>query len=179
MACQDASRAAGLARWYAAALLAAAPAEAGPRRVQAPARRRGAPMTTGQQPGAAREQAKLLLRALAAGLVGGASALVLRFVISELPRLVWPHAADLVQAVALEDPLRRVLVPVLGAALAGAILTLGVRWSRTAKGWDVLEAVVLRNGILPLRSTLVRVASAIVSQAAAAPIGKEGPIVLL
>jgi CIC family chloride channel protein len=136
-------------------------------------------MTDAQRPGDTHEQAGILVRALAAGLVGGSCALVLRFVISELPRLVWPHASDLMQAVALEDPVRRVAIPVIGAAIAGAILTLGVRWSGAAKGWDVLEAVVLRNGILPLRSTLVRVASAIVSQAAAAPVGKEGPIVLL
>ena len=130
-------------------------------------------------PGDMRGQAALLLRALAAGLVGGAGALVLRFVITELPRLVWPHASDLMNAVALEDPFRRVAVPVLGAAIAGAVLALGSRWSRSARGWDVLEAVVLRNGVLPWRSTLVRVTSAIVSQAAAAPIGKEGPIVLM
>ena len=104
---------------------------------------------------------------------------MLRFVITELPRLVWPHASDLVQAVTLTDPVRRVAVPVIGAALAGAILSLGLRWSKAASGWDVLEAVVLRNGVLPMRSTLVRVASAIVTQAAAAPVGREGPIVLM
>jgi CIC family chloride channel protein len=136
-------------------------------------------MTRTSHPAGTRDQAALLLRALAAGLVGGACALVLRFIITELPRMVWPHASDLVQAVSLEEPARRVLVPVIGAALAGAILSLGVRWSKSASGWDVLEAVVLRNGVLPLRSTLVRVASALVTQAAAAPVGKEGPIVLM
>ena len=129
--------------------------------------------------GHTRAPATALLRAFAAGLAGGSCALLLRFVIVELPRLVWPHASDLVQAVALADPVRRVAVPIIGAALAGAVLTLGLRWSKAASGWDVLEAVALRNGVLSLRSTLVRVASAIVTQAAAAPVGREGPIVLM
>jgi chloride channel protein, CIC family len=136
-------------------------------------------MTHSSAATASRDQAMGLLRAFAAGLVGGLCALALRFLVTELPRLVWPHAPNLMQAVALADPVRRVAIPVIGAALAGAILVLGVRWSNGARGWDVLEAVVLRNGILPLRSTLVRVASAIVSQAAAAPVGREGPIVLM
>jgi chloride channel protein, CIC family len=119
------------------------------------------------------------MRAVAAGLVAGASALLLRAVITGLPRLVWPAGADLVQAVRLATPAWRIAIPVAGALVAGAILSLGARWSGTARGWDVLEAVVLRNGILPIRSTLVRVASAVVTQAAAAPVGREGPIVLL
>jgi chloride channel protein, CIC family len=130
-------------------------------------------------PGVSRDQAALLLRAVAAGLVAGSCALLLRAVIILLPRLVWPAAPDLVQAVALAGPAWRVAVPVLGALLAGAILALGARWSGQARGWDVLEAVVLRNGALPVRSTIVRAASAVVTQAAAAPVGREGPIVLL
>ena len=130
-------------------------------------------------PGASRDQAALLLRAVAAGLVAGASALLLRAVITWLPRLVWPAATDLVQAVALAPTAWRIAVPVAGALIAGGILSLGARWSGTARGWDVLEAVVLRDGVLPIRSTLVRAASAVVTQAAAAPVGREGPIVLL
>ena len=121
----------------------------------------------------------MLLRAVAAGLVAGTSALLLRALITSLPRLVWPAAPDLVTAVALAPPAWRIAVPVAGAILAGAILSLGARWSGTARGWDVLEAVVLRHGILPIKSTLVRAASAVVTQAAAAPVGREGPIVLL
>jgi chloride channel protein, CIC family len=121
----------------------------------------------------------MLLRAVAAGIVAGTSALLLRAAITLLPRLVWPAAPDLVRAVALASPGWRVGVPVVGALVAGAILTLGARWAGNARGWDVLEAVVLRNGSLPVRSTLVRAASAVVTQAAAAPVGREGPIVLL
>ena len=132
-----------------------------------------------ESPSASRDQAALLLRAVLAGLVAGTCALLLRAVITLLPRLVWPASPELVQAVALASPAWRVAVPIAGALIAGAILALGARWAGNARGWDVLEAVVLRNGALPFKSTLVRAASAVVTQAAAAPVGREGPIVLL
>jgi len=132
-----------------------------------------------ESPSASPHQAALLLHAVAAGIVAGTCALLLRAIITWLPRLVWPAAPDLVQAVGLAPAAWRVAVPVAGALIAGAILALGARWTGHARGWDVLEAVVLRNGALPVASTLVRAASAVVTQAAAAPVGREGPIVLL
>ena len=69
-------------------------------------------------------------------------------------------------------------VPALGGLVAGLVLALGSRCVGAARGWDILEAVVLRNGVLPLRSTLVRAASSLVTQASAGAVGREGPIVL-
>lgn len=126
-----------------------------------------------------REQAALLVRAVAAGLAAGAAALLLRTVITLLPRLVWPAAPDLVQAVALASPAWKILIPVAGALVAGGLLAAGARWAGATRGWDVLEAVALRHGQLPFRPSLVQAASAVVTQAAAAPVGREGPIVLL
>jgi chloride channel protein, CIC family len=124
------------------------------------------------------EPAGALLRALAVGLLGGTAGLVLRFAATEAPRLVWP-GPDLVQGVALAPPVARVAIPALGGLLAGLVLALGTRWPGGARGWDILEAVVLRNGVLPLRSALVRAASSLVTQASAGAVGREGPIVLV
>jgi len=125
------------------------------------------------------EPAALLLRALAVGLLGGTAALLLRWAATELPRLTWPGAALLTQAVAMASPGHRLVVPVVGSLLAGTVLSLGTRWSGAARGWDILEAVVLRNGVLPLKPTLVRAASSVLTQAAAGAVGREGPIVLV
>lgn len=125
------------------------------------------------------EPAALLLRALAVGLLGGAAALLLRWAATELPRLTWPGAELLTQAVALAGPRHRLIVPVVLSLLAGIVLSLGARWSGAARGWDILEAVVLRNGVLPLKPSLVRAASSILTQAAAGAVGREGPIVLV
>ncbi len=124
------------------------------------------------------EPAGVLLRALAVGLLGGSAALVLRYVATEAPRLVW-QGTDLVQGVALAPPLVRVAIPTVGGLLAGIVLALGSRWAGGVRGWDILEAVVLRNGVLPLRSALARAASSIVTQASAGAVGREGPIVLV
>jgi len=125
-----------------------------------------------------RRAARVLIRALAVGLLSGAAALVLRWAATEAPHLVWP-GTDLVDGVARATPLRRVLVPALGGLVAGLVLTLGTRLPGAARGWDILEAVVLRNGDLPLRPSLVRGASSLVTQASAGAVGREGPIVLL
>ncbi len=124
------------------------------------------------------EPAGVLLRALAVGLVSGSAALVLRFAATEAPRLVWP-GPDLVQGVAAAPPLARVAIPALGGLLAGLVLALGSRWAGGVRGWDILEAVVLRNGVLPLRPALARAASSLVTQASAGAVGREGPIVLI
>jgi CIC family chloride channel protein len=124
------------------------------------------------------EPAALLVRALAVGLLSGGTGLLLRWAATEAPHLLWP-GSDLVQGVALASPGARLVIPAVGGLLAGLVLALGLRWTGGARGWDILEAVVLRNGILPLRSALVRAASSIVTQASAGAVGREGPIVLV
>jgi CIC family chloride channel protein len=124
------------------------------------------------------EPTRVLVHALAVGLLGGSAALLLRFAATEAPRLVWP-GPDLVQGVALAPSVARVMIPAVGGLLAGLVLALGSRWTGGARGWDILEAVVLRNGVLPLRSALARAASSLVTQASAGAVGREGPIVLV
>jgi CIC family chloride channel protein len=119
-----------------------------------------------------------LLRAFAVGLLAGGAAIVLRYAATESFRLVW-SGPDLVSGVAASPPAARVLVPALGGLLAGLVLSLGSRFSGGARGWDILEAVVLRNGVLPLRPALSRAASSLVTQASAGAVGREGPIVLV
>lgn len=96
-----------------------------------------------------------------------------------LPQQVWGGGVDLLDAVSHASPARRVLIPVVGALLAGLVLAPGRRWSGTARGWDILEAVVLRDGVLHLRPTLVKCASSLLTVASAGAVGREGPIVLL
>ena len=124
------------------------------------------------------EPTGVLLRALAVGLLGGAAGLVLRFLATEAPLLVW-GGSNMVEGVALAQPLKRALVPTLGGLVAGLVLALGSRWAGGVRGWDILEAVVLRNGVLPLPQALVRALSSVVTQASAGAVGREGPIVLV
>lgn len=125
------------------------------------------------------DRARVLLHALAVGLLGGSAAIALRFLATTLPTIIWPDAADLVTAVSLAPPVWKLVIPTIGALVAGLVLSLGTRWTGASQGWDILEAVLLRNGVLPLRAGIVKSASSLVTQASAGAVGREGPIVLL
>lgn len=124
-------------------------------------------------------QIRLLLMAAGAGLVGGSVAVLFRALAGILPSLVWPSDPNLVRAVAMSPWWLRLVVPVGGALLAGTVLIFGGRWLGAVRGWDILEAVVLRDGILHLRSAIVRGISSLVTVATAGPVGREGSMVLL
>ncbi|MCX6553336.1 MAG: hypothetical protein NTY02_20410, partial [Acidobacteria bacterium] len=81
------------------------------------------------------DRARVLLHALAVGLLSGTVAIAVRYAADALPRLIWPHAPDLVSAVAAAPTAWKLAIPTLGALLAGAVLTLGTRWSGATQGW--------------------------------------------
>lgn len=125
------------------------------------------------------EQVRLLGWALVIGVASGGAALLLRAAATWLPQLVWGDGENLVRAVSQAPWSWRIAIPVAGAVLAGVVLAVGERWSGAARGWDILEAVVLRDGVLHLRPTLVRAFSSLLTVASGGAVGREGPIVLL
>lgn len=73
----------------------------------------------------------------------------------------------------------RLALPAVGGVLAGLALSLGLRWHRAKSSTDYMEAIVLGDGILSARSSLVKSLSALFSIASGASIGREGPLVQL
>lgn len=124
-------------------------------------------------------QLKLLVLAVGVGLVGGLAAVLLRAAAMALPALVWPADPNLAHAVAAAPTAWKLAIPVVGAVIAGLVLWVGARWSGPVRGWDILEAVVLRDGVLHLRPALVKAFSSLVTVASAGPVGREGPMVLV
>jgi chloride channel protein, CIC family len=123
--------------------------------------------------------ARLLIWAVVIGIISGGTAVLFRYLALILPLKIWPGHIDLVQAVSHAPAWQRILIPVAGSALAGLVLVLGRRWSVPGHGWDILEAVVLRDGVLHTRPALVRSFSSLLTIMSAGPIGREGPMVLL
>jgi CIC family chloride channel protein len=76
-------------------------------------------------------------------------------------------------------PLQRLLIPTVGGLAAGLILQYGLRIVGRQGTSDMLEVVVAGDGRLPLRTQLVKTASALVSIVSGASIGREGGIVQL
>jgi CIC family chloride channel protein len=124
-------------------------------------------------------QSRLLLWAFATGLISGSVAALFRFLAIWLPRQIWWTDSNLVHAVGSAPTWEKLVVPVAGALMAGLALAVGTRWSGPAQGWDILEAVALRDGILYIRPALVKSLSSLMTVASAGPVGREGPMVLL
>ena len=73
----------------------------------------------------------------------------------------------------------RLLVPAAGGLVAGLILFFGQRWTQTKKSLDFMEVIVLGNGIMRVRDTVVKSVSSLVTISTGGSIGREGPMVQL
>lgn len=73
----------------------------------------------------------------------------------------------------------RMLVPAIGGLAAGLVLHFGVRFARGRTAPDYMEAVVIGDGVVRSRPTLVRVVSSTFSIGSGGSIGREGPMVQL
>ncbi|MBI5691578.1 MAG: ClcB-like voltage-gated chloride channel protein, partial [Verrucomicrobia bacterium] len=71
------------------------------------------------------------------------------------------------------------LVPTLGGALAGLVLTFGPKLTRTESSTDYMEAIAIGSGRVPTRASLVKSAAALFSIGSGGSIGREGPMVQL
>ncbi|MBV9488890.1 MAG: chloride channel protein, partial [Verrucomicrobia bacterium] len=77
---------------------------------------------------------------------------------------------------------QRLAVPALGGLLAGTALWLGNRLLasiRQKSTTDYMEAVVIGNGFISVRASLVKAISALFSISSGGSIGREGPLVQL
>jgi CIC family chloride channel protein len=88
-------------------------------------------------------------------------------------------APSLVESFAQLSPRSRILVSALGGLTAGAILHFGTRWRGEVTTTDYMEAVVLGDGKISARRSLVKCLSALFTIASGGSIGREGPLVQL
>lgn len=77
------------------------------------------------------------------------------------------------------SPWWRFVIPGIGGLIAGLIMYFGVRWRGQITTTDYMEAVVLGDGKISARRSLVKCASALFTIASGGSIGREGPLVQL
>lgn len=118
-----------------------------------------------------------------AGLIGGGGALTsiaFRSATSVLHKLLTgSRAPGLVESFAALPWWARLTVPAVGGLLAGLVLYFGGRWRGGVTTSDYMEAVVLGDGKISTRRSLVKCLSAAFTVASGGSIGREGPLVQL
>jgi len=126
-----------------------------------------------------KEEAVNLVLAAVIGVIGGLVNVFFFYAGEMVQRIFLMQPGDPVSEEQSFAPLQRLLVPTLGGLIAGLILQWGLRLVGRQGTSDLLEAVVAGDGRLPLRTQLVKTASALVSIVSGASIGREGGIVQL
>lgn len=125
------------------------------------------------------EQRTTLLWAAVIGFIGAWVSIGFKEATDVLHRLFTGQHEGYVDSFKALTTWQRVLVPTGGGLLAGLALHWARRWKQGGSSTDYMEAVVLGDGNLSVRSSLVKCTSACFSASTGASIGREGPLVLL
>ena len=110
-----------------------------------------------------------------AGVVGVLGALVsvaFRQVTDGFLRLMTSQKGDMVELFRKLPDWQRIAMPAVGGVLAGCVILLGKRLGRSRNTTDYMEAVVLGNGTVSFRSSMVKTVSAMFSVASGGSIGR-------
>ncbi len=115
--------------------------------------------------------------AIVLGAASGSACVAIRLFFRLLQWVFVQQTAMLPIVAATLPPARRILTPIIGAALATLVLWMMRRWAPDLHFEEYVEAVRLRNGRIPLPSTVWRTASSAFSVATGAAIGREGSMI--
>lgn len=118
-----------------------------------------------------------LLAAAGIGALGALCTIGFREGVLLLEQLAYGRSGSLVGIASSLPWWQRLLAPALGGIAAGLLLAWAHRYQ--ARGGDYMEAVVLGNGDLGVRASLLRALSSTVTVASGGAIGREGPMVQL
>ena len=110
------------------------------------------------------------------GVIGGMVNVGFQYCIRLSELLFLSRFGDPVELASESSPLQRILVPTLGALVAGLALYWGLRLAGKQRSTNLLEVVVTSDGRLPFRSSLVKGLSSLLSIGSGASIGREGAI---
>ena len=120
-----------------------------------------------------------LLWAALAGFLGALASMVFSALSEGVHEFMTGSSAGVVDSMRHLPVWAVLLVPTAGGAAAGLVLLYGSRLTRSESSTDYMEAIVIGNGRVPVRSSLVKSAAALFSIGSGGSIGREGPMVQL
>ncbi len=113
------------------------------------------------------------------GFIGGLSSVLFRKCIHIVQWVFTHHQEDIAKA-AISLPWEiRLMIPTLGGLIAGWVIHLGMRFTRGQSSTDYMEAIVVGDGVIRSRPSLVKSVSSLMTIASGGSIGREGPMVQL
>lgn len=113
------------------------------------------------------------------GIAGALASVLFREGIRLFEYTLTGQSGSLVQVAAALPWWQRIAIPVGGSMAAGLILHFGARALQGRRAVDYMEAVVVGNGSIGARPTLIRSLSSLFTIASGGSIGREGPMVQL
>ena len=120
-----------------------------------------------------------LLWAALAGFLGAMASMIFSVLTEGVHELMTGRTSGVVETMRQLPWWGCLLVPTLGGAAAGLVLLYGSRLTRSESSTDYMEAIVIGNGRIGVRSSLVKSAAALFSIGSGGSIGREGPMVQL
>ncbi len=113
------------------------------------------------------------------GALGGGASVVFRHAVGGIEWVFTQQHGDLVAVAYALSPWQRVAIPAFGGLLAGGVLHFGMRRFGDRRTTDYMEAITLADGKLPLRASLTKCFSSLLSIGSGGSIGREGSMVQL
>jgi len=112
------------------------------------------------------------------GFCGGVCSILFRVATSFVHKILTGSSEPgFVESFSQLPSLLRLGIPALGGLVAGAIIQFGTRLRGEVTTTDYMEAVVLGDGKIAARRTLLKCLSALFTIASGGSIGREGPLV--
>jgi CIC family chloride channel protein len=121
---------------------------------------------------------RMLLWAMVVGFLGALAVIAFRESIHGLQWLLVGHSGSLVEMARALPWQVRLALPALGGVAAGAVLVAARRLT-TSSSSDYMEAIAIGDGRIPVRSSLLRCVSSLLSIVSGGSIGREGSMVQL
>lgn len=123
-----------------------------------------------------REETFHLVLATLVGIMAGLTNFLFHLGTESIKVIALRQPGDVVEIAELMAPWLRLIVPAIGGCMAGLVLQYGLRAVGRQGSSNMLEVIVAGDGRLPLRTSLVKAASSLLSVATGGCIGREGSI---
>ncbi|WGS40245.1 ClcB-like voltage-gated chloride channel protein [Burkholderia sp. JSH-S8] len=121
----------------------------------------------------------MLIWSVIVGIGGAFATIAFREGIELMQRLISGHSGSFVEMAKRLPWYVRFWMPAAGGLLAGCVLLLANRGESKTRKTDYMEAVALGNGVVPVRQSLWRSVSSLLTIGTGGSIGREGPMVQL